>query len=417
MLHWLSDAVELHDQSLKSLKGSAAYSDINAKVRCFHAFLGSYLNAMLAWAEAVPALADHRYDRGGCLKEMARYYEKYATKGDSLNIDEMKPKDAVEALRPSGSFLVAAAQLGCGADLMGNESRTLEDLFTLIHQNLLMICAAAQKESGLKSNILPSGLRELSAAFSKASELLGVDYSYPRLILEFNRSLKAHSLKSRVEYDLREPRSVRFSMTLYGEEEHNRHSRCKMYAALFGRSIGVPYAFGGAPKPGEKSSSWTWDVPLQGEAADTFRRALPFFVDEVAETTSPERSGHHKLGDVVDRLRKIVPRIDEVLRTLDYAFFKEHPWFNAEFSGILSDSENLGDALLGWLEFAKKDKCDVATSAVARAVIARPSKIKPALRGPLALKLRERWEELPPGMKRDRARAVEKAIRCLGSGM
>ncbi len=401
LLHWLANAVELHDQSLKSLKGSTAFADTRVKAQHFHTLLGSYLEAMFTWAKEVPRLFDH-----GC-HNAKRIFSRVQSFYESFSIKQMTLEKAAEQLRPSGKLLMDAAKIGSTTYLMGNRPETLEDLFMLTHQNLLTIIAAAHKDSGLNLHSLPKNLGALCAEISKASELLSIDYSYPKLSIEFNRSLNEHSLKCLAEYDLRKPERAQVSMTLYGDKEHNRHYRAMMYAALCGRSFGIPYSLEGAPQNKGFVTSWTWNVPFQDEVAQKFRETLPLFIDEVSETTM-YKARHHKLEDILTHLKEYIPEINNEVKQLDYNFFRDHPWYNMEFVEILSDCKNLGEVLLAGID--SKEKPDFVIL-VADAAITNLSNIKPSIREQLASKLREAQSML--NLSQDEGQRVKNAIKRL----
>lgn len=175
--------VTLFDSSIKYMKSSPEFSS-GVKEDLLRAMLNDYVSLFEIWAEQlVDNWKLHHEDPSAesymrCLRSWLYF---------------------AQGLEPSREFSVGAAVLGSGTTLARHEPHTLEDCFTLIHQNLLNVIAR------VNTRLLPAGFiyfLDLPPAFLKAMQLLSegsggqlihlqIDGSITRA--QYNISLQNHS--------------------------------------------------------------------------------------------------------------------------------------------------------------------------------------------------------------------------------
>ena len=84
-------------------------------------------------------------------------------------------------LQPSGYLSVASVRVGTPASfestiIQNNENLTLEDLFTLMHQNILASTVILGKDLQITSDLLPDKMREVISGLEIFSILICLRY-------------------------------------------------------------------------------------------------------------------------------------------------------------------------------------------------------------------------------------------------
>lgn len=211
VLKTVQDLAEMMDKTIKSMKGSPEYqTDLQRQlqVKRFSQLLQPYYQLMRKWMISIDASQYNAWERHvffGYRLGKDRILNAIQTKFDSL-----KHKQDVRQLNSSGNFSVASARLGSAASFKRqfiDKSITLEDMFTLIHQNILASTSCLAKDTQLKPDQLPREIQPLIQAISNVAvkgnqaDLLNIDHHYPFLRLEFNLPLRNHAAKFLLEYD------------------------------------------------------------------------------------------------------------------------------------------------------------------------------------------------------------------------
>lgn len=125
----LKNLVEVTDNAIKTMKGSPLFT-VNEKLEHLHEMLQVNFMVLKTWAEEfVPS--EQLFDRSESshLDRMKKDFER------------IKLKDP-KSLLPSEKFSVQAAMLGSACNYGGGAPESLEDMFTLIHQNQIFSIAA-----------------------------------------------------------------------------------------------------------------------------------------------------------------------------------------------------------------------------------------------------------------------------------
>jgi len=135
---------------------------------------------------------------------------------------------------PSKTFAVSTARIGSGAIferqfLHISEEITLEDLFTLFHQNIKACVAWQKSQLGLSLELLPQGLKSLTLECEKENigALMGVNLLHPLIEITYNIPLRNHSGNLKILYDT-EKKESSITLDFYG---YNRINRMEVMAA------------------------------------------------------------------------------------------------------------------------------------------------------------------------------------------
>jgi len=217
-LKTMEQCVDVYDKAIKRMKASPHFTSI-AKIEPLRAMLTPYFDLLYSWMRAfllsrwIPKfLFDHNMIEGELADilpspvpvhrnwPMKVYLEKVRSLLASLGkeevldcMDEDLPPPPLEAqLQPSANFTVSSALYGTATEFHRHLPCTLEDIFTLIHQNLLVTMGVLQKELyGSLAAQLPSPL------VTAMKEVMQVN----RGTLQWT-SLKIESDKATVHYNI-----------------------------------------------------------------------------------------------------------------------------------------------------------------------------------------------------------------------
>lgn len=217
----MQDFVEAFDLTVKSLKVSGFYENKNQQAANFKTVISEFFNLMKDWMKITGSYSREIID----FLEI-RLSEKYVP----------TPKD----LSISGKFDVSSANIHSQYDSIGwNRAlihcETLEDCFTLIHQNLLLMTNRVFSEScrDLLDNCQDL-MKDVNQALLKPFEikgegrslyiqgnLSGISFDHPKMTFHYNFPLRNHSAKTDVIYDYSKNK-VHVSYHVFGENENLR---------------------------------------------------------------------------------------------------------------------------------------------------------------------------------------------------
>ena len=221
LMAYLQDSVDLFDVSIKAMRGSAQYGDKSQQALNFREMLIPYMGIMWEWVPSIPedtvkawlrtagtAKIDYEDFRQGALTEIYKKFENITV------FDETQ-------LRPSQKFNVNNSAIDSGTywsqKLSEDQDLTLEDLFTLTHQNILAALRAQYKDH--LQELLPLEVQGLNQMFLGIDEkltwtgkrhfkldakanLLDTQYHYPTVTIRYNIPIKNHGARIEVTYDL-----------------------------------------------------------------------------------------------------------------------------------------------------------------------------------------------------------------------
>lgn len=169
ILNTMQDAVDLYDTAIKRMKGSPAWKNKEEKVPLFKKMLSSYFTLLESWVNQLkPGSTAESENKLSLTIPMESYwsFEQYlrSVKSSFDNFSDDKRQ-----LQASHDFSVAASIMGAQTDFSRHMPETLEDFFTLVHQNLMGVT------SNLKDQVIDSTMIRNSAlpdSFKKALEVM-----------------------------------------------------------------------------------------------------------------------------------------------------------------------------------------------------------------------------------------------------
>ena len=187
----MHDLVDSIDLSIKSLEKSTAYTDKIQQAKNFRELLKDFSGLLVDWMEMTGTSCNS-----------------ITTKINQMLNSSKEPSE--QDLSLSGSFNVNAATI----DVANNEegwSRalekciTLEDCFTLIHQNILPLISRATNSINFEMlEQFPDLLKNLHESLLEMSfkaSLISVDFNYPEIVMHYNISLENHSALTNVNFN------------------------------------------------------------------------------------------------------------------------------------------------------------------------------------------------------------------------
>jgi hypothetical protein len=215
----LKNIIDTFDASIKALTGSSNYTDMAKKTAYFESMTTKYgelfekLSAISFLQQDLEALCPPARNDS----TIATYIE--GVKELFSFIDPTK-----DQFVPSDTFNVAGATLGSKADFnrsIGKPPRgdfldkdprpTLENIFSLIHQNLLVITSAINKQEEIQEQVLPKEFAALQKQFRESLKyemngkffipfLTGVEWTKEHIRYSYNLTMGNHSCTFEIFY-------------------------------------------------------------------------------------------------------------------------------------------------------------------------------------------------------------------------
>ena len=190
-------AVDCLDLAAKAVKSSSQLSEID-RIKHFKAMLLPYFKLMDTWTHTfIPSetLLSWQND--------ANYFTTIKTILTGL------PSDDGGQLRPSRDFSVASAMVGSRAAFDRHQPKTLEDVLTLLHQNILATINALNQglltSQQINSSLLPQSIKKIMQEMDNIStfqkQRIGMYISSKEIVLHYNVPLRNHSGKIEIHYN------------------------------------------------------------------------------------------------------------------------------------------------------------------------------------------------------------------------
>ena len=283
ILNVMLELTNLMDNTIKSLKSSPNYSLAQQvmMVDRFVTLLHPYYELM---SQSISTI-DHDKLRQ-LYPDTGRSYNHFGML-NAIREALMRPNREPQELNMSGNISVGSAKLGSyaafarqffkmkndGEYVLNDQKKlifrgTFEDLFSLIHQNILSAISIVRDEViTTPINSLPDELHPLLSAFaatgssvSAEMNLLSVTHHFPMLTLEYNLPMANHSAKFIIEYN-QNTRQVTLQGQLFGGNWQNRMDDLVKYINMDGLAFAVQ-----VKKPPEFSEKtfcmdFVWEFP------------------------------------------------------------------------------------------------------------------------------------------------------------
>lgn len=188
--------VTLYDHSIKAIKGSQQYND-EVKVTLFKKMLPGYFTLLCDWQLNLVG-SKMGYHLGWPLETYLATMQKCFEKASISS----------ETLRPSSSFDVSAARLGPKTAFGRSLPKTLEDFFTLTHQNLITAVQVLLNGEMEGKTSLPEAMARSVEQFSLAfdpvkpvAQISGYQCNADGIELHYNYPLRNHSAAFVLKFD------------------------------------------------------------------------------------------------------------------------------------------------------------------------------------------------------------------------
>ncbi len=287
ILEFLHRAIDVYDESIKSISGSGQYSSKKEQAKAFAAMLVRYFEMLrtateiaapfeeeitkLVGANAKAIQKKHKLDKFETyltyLKERdfnihreAGYsgVKKGETFGKALDtitkeIDAMSDEDCAKLLESREIFNVAAVALGSHTDLTFciYWPKTLEELFTTYHQSMEALVKMMKTKIGMDKSRLPSSILAVCEGIEAQTKQSISKMSVNKGILDvvYHIPFNSHASEIMIRTDLNKPElGYQIHMTVFGNEETNRWKTTGAFAALLAELPGCSFVYGAKPK-------------------------------------------------------------------------------------------------------------------------------------------------------------------------
>jgi hypothetical protein len=197
--------VESFDLSIKAIKGSSAY-EVNQEIANVHEMLKRYAEVFKRWITLVKEGSIVYNDNGGQLHNFIKAIDTVLEK----KVFTKKDLDATPGLNAS------AFTIGSGLNIIDYEPKpnTLEDIFTIIHQCLLVTLSALNANAGIAGIEKPTVVINAETMLKSISingrsfSLIGLDLKNDAMTLDYNLPLQNHSIQVSLRYDRKKKNAV-----------------------------------------------------------------------------------------------------------------------------------------------------------------------------------------------------------------
>lgn len=201
-------------------------------------------------------------------------------------------------LRPSREFSVSAAVLGAITAFDRHYPTTLEDIFTLIHQNLMVSTALLTlelfSEHQIKNSPLPLLLKSTVESVHTIREgqvgtpqLIGVDVDETGITFYYNVPLRNHSGKLTVRYD-RLTETISLQGQFLGQARDRwEEGRERLEILNFGNILPLQSEV----KQTQQELTFSWNIKTQGHLQQALNEYKIQAIDSLGTASATERVG------------------------------------------------------------------------------------------------------------------------------
>lgn len=227
LLSTMQELVDLYDHAIKEMKGTPEHIlSTQDKIIIFTEMLTPYFSLLTIWAEQLNDLitlpAHNRWPLASYLEAMHRTFQ-----------------EARGSLQPSEEFNVSHSIYGAVTEFSRGAPKTLEDFFTLVHQNLINIISHVNEKSLseqlIKDSILPeifkNTLQSINVIRSKYERRkTGIEVLGSSIAVKYNIPLRNHSAQLILKYD--KPSQKTTLITSFLGEERDRWDKMTILTSL-----------------------------------------------------------------------------------------------------------------------------------------------------------------------------------------
>jgi hypothetical protein len=261
VLKTVHDLTEMMDKTIKSLKGSPEYAENQGLlVTRFYKLLNPYKALMEKWVNKLSTIEFREKDTKILAVHMC-----------FLNLEHNQDP---RQLNPSGSLSIPSVTVDSMASFSRHFDRnkdkvTLEDLFSLIHQNILIATISLGKSAQIQLKDLPVSLKAIHQALAEKSYvgrasithvmLMNSVLEYPHIYLNYNMPMRNHSAKFLIDYN-QEVGSITLNIKFFGHNGSGRMHAIANFAQIEGDLLKIKTVQ--EPKYNDKTMllEWAWVI-------------------------------------------------------------------------------------------------------------------------------------------------------------
>ncbi|MFA6302899.1 MAG: PEP/pyruvate-binding domain-containing protein [Legionella sp.] len=296
ILKLVQHMTEIMDRTIKTMKGSPDY-DEQLKVQYFSKHLNPYYQLMRKW---VSMDAVNQYSTDNTKYSMLKTIDK--------KFEYLKLNGSIEQLNPSGNFTVSSAYIGSTASFdrqFAERKLTLEDMFTLFHQNIIASTVQLNNSLGaIQAKDLPDEIQPLLSALLSQSHcaVTGISSHFPTLLIELTKPLNNHAASFFVEYN-QNTKKTKLTVNYYGHNSQGRMSYISKCAALDAALCGVREIYPAAYNLKKYTLGYCWELSTKQirELAPHIKKQIQFYSHVTFETPMYVQSGFQRtISDLAD---------------------------------------------------------------------------------------------------------------------
>lgn len=283
---------DLMDRIIKSMKGSPDYNE-QLKVQYFSKLLDPFYKLMRQWVS---------------MKKVAVHYPD-TSKQSMLHHIDIKFKALLKGvktgnqLNPSGTFNVSSARIGSTASFsrqFNQRTLTLEDMFTLFHQNI--VASIAQLYIKIYTQVLPDEVQPLYSALMGLYDCrsVGVNSRFPVVSIELSLPLRNHAATFTIEFN-QNTKKAKLFVNFYGHNEHDRMGLISRCALLDARILNIRQITPAFYNKNTYSLEYCWELPPDQikELAPHIKAQIQNYVNVTYNQTSSHWAYHATLRGII----------------------------------------------------------------------------------------------------------------------
>lgn len=238
------------DNSIKRFKGSMLYTDKTLQVHRFIPLLSMYHTLMERQVSLIPdeyitkykeKIGSEKYvHKDPILKAISQVFHEKCANPDQNDLSSSRKLSVKSAIITSPASFERQF-------IDKQDDLTLEDFFTLFHQNIVAANTVLTQELNLTQDEMPPVIRALTESIEKYSliylkdefpaNLISARYNYPVYLLEYNIPLAMHAASFNVSYN-EETNKMVFSIKIFGEAR-DRFQKIETFTKLYLEILGA----------------------------------------------------------------------------------------------------------------------------------------------------------------------------------
>ncbi len=326
ILKTIQDLTEIFDRTIKAVKGSCEYNP-NYQLTNFVILLEHYRRVMNKWVSYVPDSLFINWNKN-IAEARNSNLKKTILSNIKKRFEELSQSSDVDQLNPSGDFCVASAKIGNTATFTRQfveVSVTLEDMFTLFHQNILTsltILSPTKLNYSQFPEIIQPFLNEFRTLKTRPVtnvyggtyesehplEFLSATHEYPIISIDYNLPLRNHALKFIIEHN-QQTQQTYLHAKFFGQNWNDRMTVLCRLAHIETQFLNVIEKHKVAFNQAARSIELTWELTKEQTQDTTFSTLLTEVMRELSEYTftsfTTDKAGFSQLLSKYSPIEKV----------------------------------------------------------------------------------------------------------------